>query len=250
MNIEQQLTYYGLDSKEAKIYLACLQLGKETAFEIARRAGLKRTTAYNKLNELNTKGLVTISQNNKATIYTAVSPKKLLQQLEFRKKHLQEILPEMMALYKDRPGKPRIQTLHGKEGIEYMYTQCIESLESGNEIIAFSSLEHFQHPDYAPLIDLFAKQMKKKKFAARELLNANDYEIAYAKKIQKQANFKHQIRIANRDTFVNDNLIYSDTLAIFSFDEELFVTLIESQSISQSYRNLFNLAWKQAKEIR
>ena len=101
MELEKSLQYYGLEEKEAIAYLTCLQLGKDTAFRIADRCKLKRSTVYVILKSLNVKGLVTISQTKKATLYEAASPKKLLQQIEFRKNQLEESLPLLLTLYKD-----------------------------------------------------------------------------------------------------------------------------------------------------
>jgi len=42
MDLEEILTKVGLDEKEAKIYVALLDLGSEKVHEIAKKAGVKR----------------------------------------------------------------------------------------------------------------------------------------------------------------------------------------------------------------
>ena len=52
MELYQQLKQLGLEEKQAKIYLASLELGPDTAQNIAYKASLKRPTTYVILEEL------------------------------------------------------------------------------------------------------------------------------------------------------------------------------------------------------
>ena len=57
-DIEKKLVDQGFTVKEAKLYIATLSLGEATATDIAKRAGIERTTSYNILPTLVRKGLV------------------------------------------------------------------------------------------------------------------------------------------------------------------------------------------------
>ncbi len=46
-----------------------------------------------------------------------------------------------------------------------------------------------------------------------------------------------------------DNMLYGNTLVIFSVKEEIFAITIESASIVETYRTIFNMAWRSAKAI-
>jgi len=46
INLENVLIEYGLSQNQAKVYLACLELGSATVQKISRQAGLPRTTCY------------------------------------------------------------------------------------------------------------------------------------------------------------------------------------------------------------
>jgi len=50
--LNETLLQMGLNEKEAKVYLACLELGGATIAEIAEKSGVKRTSIYNFLEEL------------------------------------------------------------------------------------------------------------------------------------------------------------------------------------------------------
>lgn len=245
MELEQTLKLYGLSEKEAKVYLASLQLGKETAFHIARQAGLKRPTVYVLLNELNIKGLVDISKTSKATLYKAASPHRLLAQFESRKKKLVESLPLLLTLYKSHPDKPKIEVYEGEQGLEQVYEEVISYSSKGNEILTFGRLDHFKG-DLRIILDRWLLESKNKKSKVREIINGGKSELEYLKRVKNTKNPNHQVKIAGKTTFLNDNIIYGDRLAIISTDKDLFVTLIESKSIALTYRNFFDLAWTNA----
>lgn len=82
MELYQQLKQLGLEEKQAKIYLACLELGPDTAQNIAYKASIKRPTTYVILEELIKKGLISITPKQKTTLYVAENPKKILTQIK------------------------------------------------------------------------------------------------------------------------------------------------------------------------
>ena len=58
MDKELALREFGLTDKEVRVYLILLSLGSINLQELAKRIDLPRTTIYNTLNYLYTKGLV------------------------------------------------------------------------------------------------------------------------------------------------------------------------------------------------
>ena len=50
--MEEKLEQIGLDPKEAKVYLAMLELGETTVARIAQKSKIKRTTAYDLVDSL------------------------------------------------------------------------------------------------------------------------------------------------------------------------------------------------------
>ena len=57
----KDLITLGFSPNRAAVYTALLELGKGTASEIARKAGINRTTAYDILDNLSADGLASIS---------------------------------------------------------------------------------------------------------------------------------------------------------------------------------------------
>ena len=62
--IAKQLINFGFSEKEAKIYLALLELEAATVFETAKLSGVNRSSAYVVLEALKKKGFVGISDKD------------------------------------------------------------------------------------------------------------------------------------------------------------------------------------------
>ena len=70
-NLEIELQRVGLDERQAKVYLAALELGPSPVQKIAQRAGIPRATVYLVLNDLQGKGLITTYDEGKKTFFVA-----------------------------------------------------------------------------------------------------------------------------------------------------------------------------------
>jgi HTH-type transcriptional regulator, sugar sensing transcriptional regulator len=248
MTLEKQLEQIGFHEKEARVYLACLQLGQDTAYHIAQKCALKRATVYFTLNLLVERGLVSIWKTKKATLWRAANPKKLFTQIKRKEEALTEIFPLLQSIYNFDEEKPNIQVFEGKEGLRQLYLEAIEFLKKGKELLAYGDVSHID----TMLEDLTAfllKELKNKRYRVREILNTKENNSNYVKTVRKNKNPNHIIRFAGDNLFFseNDNIIFGNKLVIFSTQNRIFATVIESKSIADSYRSLFELAWKSAK---
>lgn len=59
MNTIQSLINIELNEKEEKVYISLLQIGKATAYSVAKHSGLKKPTTYAILGDLIDGGIVT-----------------------------------------------------------------------------------------------------------------------------------------------------------------------------------------------
>ena len=73
------LTNFGLTDKQAKVYLALLELSSALPSTISRKSGLKRPTVYVILEQLQEKGLVGHLKKGNSLFFTAVDPKALVE---------------------------------------------------------------------------------------------------------------------------------------------------------------------------
>lgn len=94
-----KLEQLGLTKKQAKIYLACLELGSGTAQQIAEKARLPKSTVYDIMNSLISNGLVHTYRKGKKKYFSAADPELLQDKLKRQKQALDEIFPELQVLF-------------------------------------------------------------------------------------------------------------------------------------------------------
>ncbi len=131
-----QLKSLNLTDKEARVYLALLELGPSTPYRIAKRARLKRPTAYVIAEELAEKGLVIQVTGEKNKMYMARSPETYFEEAENKLRDAKKILPELLALQKKTSEKPTILYFEGVDGIKQAYEYRLKEFY-GKEIVGF-----------------------------------------------------------------------------------------------------------------
>lgn len=245
-DIEKRLQALGLEDKEAKIYLTCLQLGKETVFHIAEHSGIKRTTVYFILKSLAEKGLIATEKTKKVVLFSPAHPRRLLIHVDHQKKILDDLLPELSALYNVEPDKPNISVFEGEAGLKHVYEEIISYLQEKREVLFFGGVEHLK--SYPDLLKAWKRETKNKNACIRELVNNDTFHCEYAEELMTNKNPHHEVRLLpkTKKSFQNDNAIFGNKLVIFSTQKSLFATVVESSYIANSYRTMFELAWTQA----
>jgi len=246
----QRLLELGLTDKEASIYLAMLELGPSSVQEIALKAGIIRTSAYDLLKELQQRGLVSSVEQGSRVVYTAESPKILQsflerqgKELEERHRKMAESLPFFMALYNSLPDKPRVRYFEGPEGV--IAIREILSAASGEcacfTAIDESLIEHASHVD-EPERQRLAKRMHGKYLISRKPgceIPETDLRTWEVREIPYEvAPFKGEIDIIDDKVGVH---VFSKTSSMG------FV--VESMDLADLFRALFAAAWKGATPV-
>lgn len=232
------LVNIGLTEKEAFTYLACLEIGPNTASEIAKKAGLNRVTTYDILEKLINKGFVNFFTKQKSRFFNATAPEIIIHETKKRTLDLQKALPDLKRLKGDSIH-PRIQYFEGLKGIKTIYT---DTLTSKTEILNYAnSREVREHwPNYD---EEYVTERVKKKIYLRGIAPYDEYGL---KVQQEDESYFREIRLVPGDqfTFTNEINIYDDKVAIISFKDELIGMIIKSQAISYTQRDIFKMAWE------
>ena len=242
----------GLNEKEARVYLAGLQLGQDTAYNIARKAAMKRATVYFVLDRLIEKGFVSTKQSRKAMYYSVATPDKLIKILERKRQSLENILPELEDIVAAQKYRPSVEVYEGEEGVLLVYNETTEYIKKYKEVLFYGSAKHYDSPAMQQGLDLWASNLKNKRSKGREILELGEpVAKKYAARIAKQGNPNHQIRFMPKELRwdQNDNIIYGNKMAIFSPRGKIFAIVIESEPIVNNYRTMFELAWRSTQEI-
>jgi len=226
----------GLTKREAHAYLALLRLEEAKAGDIARFTKEDRTNIYDSLRSLIKKGLVNYSIKANKTFYRVSPPEKLHDYLEEKNKVLEELMPQLNAVYKSYTPKPVIETYEGKEGIK---TVLNDILKEGKDFVGFGATDRASIllPEYTKR---YIKEREKRNIKARQFYTQGSKILP-----SKLSRFK---KIPKEFAGPATTIIYADKVAIFMwFIEPHVVVLIKNKEAAKAYKNQFELMWKLVK---
>ncbi|HLD12538.1 MAG TPA: helix-turn-helix domain-containing protein [Candidatus Nanoarchaeia archaeon] len=236
------LQEYGLTNNESKVYLANLQIGKARANDIAKKAGLLRTTTYEVLTALSQKGLTSNVIISGVKYFEATEPKKLLDLLDEKREKILEITPTLENIKRTFRKNPEVQLYEGKEGLKTILGNIIKT--QPKEILTISSSEilktlEFYFPHW------IRKRIQNKIYA--RVLQEKTPELEKMK-LHDKKNLR-EIRFLPRDfTIKTYTQIYEEKVAILTLSQEdLFGMIINNKDLVETYQSHFENLWKQAK---
>ena len=237
MTLEEILVKIGLDEKEAKVYVALLDLGSEKVHAIAKKAGIKRPTAYVILEQLYAKNYVIKTYHNKKAFYGAEKPDILLRSLQDKQLLLEQTMPLLQARMATSKIKPKIRIYEARSGIEQVYDEIYKS----PSVCLFGSIKNLSE-EFIGQVDKLKQIIKSKDIHVRDLLTEDPKDIDFGMASVGQ-NYEGRV-VPNEFDLFTDGAIYGDQVAILSIKRELFAVVIESKEVADTFRSLFELAWK------
>ncbi|KKW37195.1 MAG: Transcription regulator [Candidatus Giovannonibacteria bacterium GW2011_GWA2_53_7] len=247
--LAQILIDAGLGEKEACVYLAACELGPSSAQDISKKSGVNRATVYVCLEALEKRGYLSVSSVLGKTVFIAGPPEGLLlaakEEAEVARKkeeHLRDVLPQLAALYNVEGNKPEVLFMEGIEGLrehlsvmERLRGPYVQITNTDDAARAFTGKE-FERADHQG-------RLRKGDVEGRSLLvTAKPFSQV------KLAKLPVDVRLLHEEAFPihGEITVREDTLLLLSFKLETFVTIIRSKTLANTFRALFELAWKGA----
>jgi sugar-specific transcriptional regulator TrmB len=243
MEILDQLQNLDLNSNEAKTFLAILEIGPASISDIAKRAKIKRPTAYYLIEELIKKGLILKVPSGKRIFYQTIPPKNILNLLENKKQNISKILPDLEALFYAKPTQPKVRFFEGKEGLRNIYE---EMLNTSKKVYSIFSFDDF--------LTIFTEKENEQFFEIIKNAGGVLYDLIkptpLAKKSVKEESYRKgvtKIKFLPADFKVSiDQLVSGNKVAMVSF-KSLAGVIIEDQDIADSQKELITYLWKTIK---
>lgn len=251
----------GLSEKEAKVYLAALELAEDSVQNIAKKAGVNRATTYVILEKLMSLGLVSTYEKNpstalgaRKTVFVAQDPKELVNLLEeerrgieSREKELRTNLNQLNAIFNQNRAKPIVRFFEGAEGLEAMDRYGHTTLKRGGEILNIMPID---------VVEKLFPERRKKSLNERIKLGITSKTIYTHENgpIPGYVNKEHLregIFIPREKFPINATMsIYPGWgVKLYYFDEtNPYGVVIEGKELAQNMKLFFDLAWIGAKE--
>lgn len=257
-NIHRDITTFldqmGLTPTETSLYITGLQFGPQTTTEIAKRTGIKRTTAHSALLSLAQKGLVGIHTQTDTNYYTMKDPtlfeRGFVEKIDDLKKQQLDfinLLPLFDDLTQQKATTTEVATYNGFEGVKTVVDTALYCASRTWKIIApernFFSESSKEYAEY------FIKVRKQRGIKAQSL-----WEPSFVQKrtFDKTAFEFRNPRVLSKTLegkFKNTIIIFDNSVAFIGSSKEASAVLIRSAEISNTMEVFFDGLWENSKPI-
>lgn len=246
---EKELQNLGLSEKEAKVYTTSLELGPDTAQNLAKQSGINRATTYVQIESLKEKGLMSEFEKGKKTFYVAESPNRLKnllgtieKELELKKSEVTSILPGLISMFEGMGERPKVRFFEGLEGARAMHQDLLTTKDKVTQGFLYLDDLFSSFPDYQKD---FTQYRIKKKITSHIIYTqkGGPRTDAVSKKELRTAKFIDHKKFPISATII----IYDDKVAISTYKAAPTGVIIENKHIAETVKAIFYWMWGQLK---
>jgi len=241
-DIKSGLLELGLSDKEAIVYLAMLELGPSSVQDIAKRAGVNRSTTYVMIEGLKKHGLVSTFEKGKKIVFAAENPEKLMAivsehmgLLEAKRDRLSQTMPRLMAIFNAVEDKPRVRFFEGDAGLVSIREEIASSNEPIWELYAVDEM-------LMDLVSIEPEQRieRSKKLRGRALISVKPgFQVPY---FDREGIEVREIDYSKLP-FTGDLGIVGSRVYILSHRSRGLGVIIDSADIAEIIKALYEMAW-------
>ncbi len=237
MELTKTLQSLGIGDKQVAVYLAALELGTATVGEVAKKAGIKRTSVYNFLPEMKTAGLISEIKKGRTNLIIPSDPQMLIARTQENLTNVKSALPELLGLFNLPAHKPKVRFYEGVEGIKTAYQDI---LDTGDTIYGFSDYEKMFTLMPADYLWSFPPERVKRKI--KFYCIAQDGPKGREVKKQDKEHWR-ETRLAKTD-FETEINIYGNKVAMMSFRRPGAAVIIEDTAIAKTLKSVWKAWWE------
>lgn len=244
-DLVKQLEQLGLQEKEAGIYTAILMLGQGDISDISRKSGVRRTTVYQYLGDLEKKRLVAKTVRGKRTEYIPEKPERIVKMLESKRKQAEKILPELQSLFSRSSGRPNVRFYEGKEGMREIYREMTKTSQT---LWAVFSADAYNKVFSVRDGDEFIANIKERGGILKDLVEDTPEGREYVK-MDLNKGFGGSKLLPENFEITSDVLVAGDKLAMNSMTR-LVGVIVENPEIAEMQRNFIKFLWRHGRSLR
>jgi HTH-type transcriptional regulator, sugar sensing transcriptional regulator len=250
--MEKILREIGLTQSEIKVYLALLDLGDSTRSGIVKKSEISGSKVYDILDKLKEKGLISIYDKNRVRHFKPITPKQILNYIDEKKEEINKleqdaksILPSLLLKFNASSTKQEVELLSGLKGLEIIFKEQVEILNKGETCYVIGGTNGIREE---PVVAFFQKVhllRENKKIKTKMLYNLLQKKLT--EKFYSSKKYPNtETRYIKHTSPVAIN-VYSDRTVIIIFSEAITAIHIKSEDVAKSFKEYFDLLWKQAK---
>lgn len=230
----------GLRDKEARVYIALLELGRASAYAVAQKSDLKKPTTYVVLDELIEMGYVIRLPKKGKQLFVARSPQEMFANMHGKFLDAEKILPELLALARENISETKILFYEGGKGVQDAYNYRIQELE-GKEAVAF----YASTVDINPSLNTFLLAWNKKAAALNISTRAIVPDHPSLKEYRKRdAEHGRTVKIVPYSQYSSSISIDANEFftRIVMFGNEKAI-VIDDPKVSKTVQQIFEMLW-------
>ena len=232
-------TSLGLSQTEAKVYLSNLELGPTSVQDIAKKAVISRTAAYDVISSLQQYGLVSTYKQGKKTFFTAEDPERAVayfrssvRKLRTKLEDFERVMPELKMMVGGE--RPVVRFYEGREALHALFTDLASThTDRFDEVSNYEDIYEFLDPEHIKDVQNIIDRAK----IHTRILHRGDPK-------QKRPDVEYCKLMENLGNFHGDIWIYANRVAFVSFRGKLVAVIIESEPFADTARVLFEAAWQ------
>lgn len=234
---------FGLNEKEACVYIALLELGEAKAQEIAKKAQIVRPAVYDILNRLKEDGLVGTINKGKVAYFVANGPEAIKRNLEDKQKAFDRLLPELKSVFNTTQTKPKIFFYEGIEGAKTVFEDTLSAHDK--TLLGILSMEDlFKEPGKEYMDDYVCRRVKAGYKLRVIRSKPKEIESTWPSSAEENRELRNP---PESMVFEMTTYIYDDKVGLISTEKENFGMIIESKEFSRNMRHLFEALWQISK---
>lgn len=234
--LESIIENIGLTKKEARVYLAALEIGSNPVSKIAQKARINRVTTYDIMEKLAKRGLVTSFTRAKVKYYSAADPELVTNEYKKKVEELEAALPHLKQL-SGEVAQPKVMSYESLEAIKKIYR---EILASDNEILMYSNIQEIES-HWSTYTEDFERKRMDYEIPLRMIAVDNE-RGKFFQEYDDEFGRKTRLVSGEHYDFSSHTIIYDEKVAIISLGSPIGVVIEDSQ-VASSYRALFEMNW-------
>ena len=238
--VEGALEKLGLTSSPAKVYVALLGLGEATVLELAEDSGIKRTTLYPILEDLEKAGFVHKTKTKKQTHYIAEQPSNIAQQIADNVEEFNTYTKELEQKHKGNPSTARVVFFDGGEGFKQIWRDIFASGEKEFLIIT-DPQEMLQFVKKNYITNKIISKKLELKVHSRQIIASSEYAKEIVAKDREE--MRESKVLPHTFKIPMTTIIYGDSVALMSPASENTMLIVESPSFAKTQRSYFEMLW-------
>lgn len=239
MHTQKIIEKFGYTAAEARVYLAALTLGEGQITDIARKAGIPRTSCYFILEKLQEDGLMHYFPKRGRRYWLAENPDQLLINLRAQEAALKEVMPVLHGMRFHGTGKTTVKLFEGQESLALIFKDV---LETKRHFLFSIPQENFGRNFSEELAD-FMKKSHAGNLLGKILINSGPSAHALKKSLEEET--RHMRFLSKTAELGSGNLIYGNKVAILSPLPRPLIVLIESKLVAETAAIFFDALWNQ-----